>query len=493
METLLKPGNVRPASFGKLWQTPLDGFVNGQPLYVSGLKINEKRYNVVIAATDTNSIYALDSETGKILWERKSVVPPVTGGQFNGAWNSREFHGILSTPVIDLPNHTLYTCLPHARGLKQVYEFWAIDIRNGSVKPGFPVEVKARDGKAVFKAGQCMQRGALTLEEGWVYAPFGGRGDVPPWRGWIIGINTRQPSAPQRAFCGSPVSDGAGIWSGGGISVSPNGDLFAVTGNGDYDFDKGGNNLGQSVIRLRNSSDKLAFSRTKRDIYTPRNFRFLDEQDEDLGGATALILPPLQNSSTPNLLFTGGKDGCAYLLNRDDLGGIGGELQRTRLFSQEDAPYHEGIRATPAYFDSGSNGRFLYVSGDQPGPDNNLGLMAVRLTTEGVGGPARFQKQWSHNRYMERPGAPVVSSNGQWDGIVWVTELGPDEDESQGSIQAFDALTGEMIYHSDQDTIRDRIGGTRKFVSPTVANGRVFVGIRGIACFGINVPEKGNE
>ena len=482
-ETILTPTTVRPATFGKVWDTALDGFVNGQPLFVPGIKINGGTTDAVFAATDANSLYALDASTGKILWERKQFVPQITAGQFNGSWNSPEMHGILSTPVIDLAQNALYTCLPHAKGLKQVYEVWAVDIRDGKVKPGYPVTLNAHDGNAVFTAGQCMQRGALLLQDGWVYVPFGGRGDVPPWRGWLIGINTSKPDDTQRGFCASPTTDGAGIWSGGGVSAEKN-QLFAVTGNGDYDFDKGGSNLGQTVVRLT-AGKTLGFSRKPADFYTPANHLFLDDQDEDLGGATAIVLPDFPNSSTPHLLFTGGKDGCAYLMNRDNLGGIGGELQRTRLFGMEESPYHEGIRATSAYFDAGVKGRFIYVPGDQPGPNNNKGLLALRLTTEKPGGPARFVKEWTHNRYMERPGSPVVSSHGQENGIVWVTELGPGEDENAGSLQAFDALTGSLLYNSDEDSPSDKIAGTRKFVSPTVAKGHVFVGIKGIACFGL--------
>jgi hypothetical protein len=491
-ETTLTTGNVRPGTFGKVWETPLDGFINGQPLFVSGIKIKGTQADVVYAATEANSIYALDGATGKILWERPHLAPQVTAGEFNGSWNSPEMHGILSTPVIDLKQHTLYTCLPHAKGLKQVFEVWAVDIRDGSVKEGYPVTLDARYGDAVFTAGQCMQRGALTLKDGWLYIPFGGRGDVPPWRGWLIGVNTRKPQETQRAFCASPVTDGAGIWSGGGVAASEKAEIFAITGNGDYDFDKGGNNMGQTVLRLT-TGKSLEFSRKSSDYYTPANHLFLDDQDEDLGGATGLVLPDFPNSSTPHLLFTGGKDGCAYLMNRDNLGGMGSELQRTRLFSQENAPYHEGIRATSAYFDAGDKGRFIFVSGDQPGPDNDLGIMAVRLTTEKPGGAARFVKVWTHNRYMERPGSPVVSSNGSENGVVWVTEQGQGDGEAGGSLQAFDALTGTVLYNSDEAAPTDKISGTRKFVSPTVANGHVFVGIKGIACFGLTSPSGAKE
>jgi hypothetical protein len=105
-----------------------------------------------------------------------------------------------------------------------------------------------------------------------------------------------------------------------------------VTGNGDFDLFSGGQNLGQTVLRLRPRGQELQFTRQRTDYYTPPNYKHLDDQDEDMGGATAIVLPDQPGTRTPRLLFTGGKDGLAYLLNRDNLGGIGGELQKQRFY-----------------------------------------------------------------------------------------------------------------------------------------------------------------
>jgi outer membrane protein assembly factor BamB len=465
-ETRLTPQNIASPNFREQWHQPLDGNVNGSPLVLDG---------VVYVVTDNNSAYALRAADGKILWENKNISPTVTAGQFWGDWKDDENkHGALSTPVIDAKNRTLYFCVPRAKGLTQNYLVFAIDLTSGNIKPGWPVVLKTENQKAVFTTGQLMQRGALTLEKGWVYIPFGGRGDTPPWRGWLVGINTKAPTAPQRSFCFSPDTDGAGVWSAGGVSITPQGEFIAVTGNGDYDLNAGGNNLGQTVVRL---SPSLAFSKKPRDFYTPANYKFLDDQDEDLGGATALILPDFPNSSTPHLLFTGGKDGCAYLLNRDNLGGLGGELQKMRLFAFEKSTYHEGIRATCAYFDAGADGRLIFVPGDNPGDNGNKGLVALKLGTKSTGGPAQFTQIWNANLALMRPTSPVVSSDGSQNGIVWLIEPSDGEPKISSQLDAFDALTGKLIMHKP-------ILGGRKFTSPTVIDGHVFVGAAGVYCFG---------
>lgn len=482
-ETALTPERVQSADFGKRWVNALDGMVQGSPLYMKGLTVGGKKADVVFAATHKNSVYALNAADGAILWEARELTPPLSDGEFNGSWRGGDQHGILSTPVIDPKSGTIFVCTPKVRGLRQVYQAWALDIRTGKVRQGWPVTLNASYKGVPFKAGQLMQRGALLMQDDWVYIPFGGRGDVPPWRGWIVGINITTPDATQRGFCTSTTTDGAGIWSAGGLAALPNGEMFAITGNGDYDFPKG-DNLAQTVLRLKADKNGLTFSRTPKDFYTPTNHLFLDEQDEDLGGATGLLLPKQPGTSTPNVLFTGGKDGCAYLLNRDNLGGLGGELQRQRLFSKENATYHEGIRATAAYFDAGAAGRLIFVPGDEPGTDDNHGMVALKLVPEKPGGPLRFSKVWTLKIDLNRPTSPIVTSDGAKNGVIWLVQpQGFDSPES--SLNAFDALTGAELFHSGKKS-SDKLEGGSLFVSVTAGDGRVFVGGKGVYCYGLS-------
>ncbi len=480
-EKVLTPNTVSKDTFGKLWHAPLDGDVPVSPLLVTNLKIGGAEHDVVYAATDHNSVFALDSISGKVLWERKHLFEPLTQAQFTGGWFG-PVHGILSTPVIDRKNGTLYVCTIRARGLRQHFDVWALDLTTGATKAGWPITLKGRYKDTPFVPGQVMQRGALIISNGWVYVPFGGRGDIPPWRGWLIGVNTEQPNVPQRLFCSSPESDGAGLWSGGGVSADDRGDFFASTGNGEYDFQRGGSNMSESVLRMSVTNNKLDFSRQKKDYYTPSNFKRLDDQDEYLGGATMNILPDQSDSSTPHLLFTGGKDGVAYLLNRDDMGGLGGEVQKIRLCGMPNAIYYEGIRSTSAYFDAGSAGRLLYVAGDQPGGNGEHGIIALHLRAENKDAPIQMTQAWTMKRDLNGPSSPIVTSNGSEDGLVWVVET---NDGDHSSLLAFDALSGAEIYDSNKASAADQFNGGKRFTSPIACNGLVFIPANGVLCYGM--------
>jgi outer membrane protein assembly factor BamB len=100
-ETILTPSNVNSTTFGKLFQTTLDGKVDGQPMYIHGIMINQAIHNVLIAATEHDSVYALDADTGIILWRKRTL------GILGRPSDSRNCSqvvpeiGITGTPVIE--------------------------------------------------------------------------------------------------------------------------------------------------------------------------------------------------------------------------------------------------------------------------------------------------------------------------------------------------------------------------------------------------------
>jgi len=480
-EKELTPGALKERSFGKRWQFKTDGLVWGSPLLVHRQRTRVGVADVLYAATDRNSVYAVDAKDGHKIWSRIQIAKPLSEAQFTGTWGTNGFHGILSTPVIDPVSHRLFVCGLEAVGLRQFYTVWALDLGSGATCPGYPARLRGVDRGCRFEAGQLIQRGALTLVGGRLIIPFGGRGDVPPWRGWVVSLDVRHPQNPPLTACASPHTDGGGVWSGGGVSAAANGDLFATTGNGTYDVPRGGACAAECELRLRPDRAQLGISlRDKRHTFTPANYAFLDEQDEDLGGSTINVLPDLPGP-LPHLLFIGGKDGVAYLLNRDRLGGVGGEVYKSRIFSQPAAVYHEGIRSTSAYWDGGVAGRFVYVAGDEPGPDNNHGMVALRIESDTANRSPRLTRAWTLGRDFDGPSSPVISSNGTRDGIVWVVNTA---NGMKSSLLAFDALSGAPLYDSVQGGPKDAFDGGRRFTSPVVADGRVYVGALGIQCFG---------
>jgi outer membrane protein assembly factor BamB len=495
-ETALTLATVQTRQFGKLWETHLDGQVYGSPLHVSGLDIGGER-DVVFAATENNSVYAIDAASGQVLWGPKTLAPSMNEAQFNDCNNIRPRHGITSTPFIDLKRKTIFVCGVTQPGIRQVYQVWGLDLQTGAVKPGWPVTLKGSYKGLLFDGGQLTQRGALHLVKGWLYIPFGSRCDIGEWHGWIMGVNTDNPSAPQRAFTPAPTVDGGGIWGGGGVSADKEGNLYCVTGNGGYNLDKGGSDVCESILRLAPRGDQLVFELRSRDYYVPSNYQALDAADVDMGGSSAILLPDQPGMKTPRLVVTCGKDGLFYVVNRYHLGGLGGEIQKQRVFGDERTRYHSNIKSTPAYFDGGSAGRFVYISGNETGPNGEAGIVALKIGTENgsTGGKAKLTVAWTLPQPLNQPGAPTVSSNGDKDGIVWLIESNKDDGDlgPPGVLYAFDAVTGKRLYHSNEDATRDVLGDARKFSCPTVANGRVFVGTDGVAAYGLLREKPGGS
>jgi outer membrane protein assembly factor BamB len=481
-ERVLTPRNVNRDHFGRWWHTLLDGQVYAAPLVVSAASVGGKTRDVVIAPTENNSVYALDADTGAILWQQH-LATPLTDQEYNDCINITPLHGITSTPVIDLDRQEIFVCgLTHA-GLRQVYKVWALDLATGAVKNGWPITLRGVYKGTPFDGGQLTQRGALIMLNGWLYLPFSSRCDIGEWHGWVMGVDTRTPSAPQRAFSPAPDASGGGIWGSAGLAADPEGSLYAVTGNGDYNLQKGGQSVTEAIVRLT-AEDDLSFSYKPKDYYVPSNYEDLDQSDADLGGSSAIVLDH-PGSATPHLLITGGKDGLVYMVDRDNLGGIGGEIQKERLFGSSEGGYGAFIKTTPAYFEDGQGGQYVFVTGNDKGEHGTQGVVALKLGLDGRK-RSHFKAAWSANRPLFQPGTAVVSSNGSADAIVWVIESNKDDDNNgpPGVLHAYDALTGRELYHSNEREQRDSLGDARKFSAPTVANGRVYCGTDGVVAYG---------
>ncbi len=482
-ERVLTPRNVEKSRFGRLWHTPLDGQVYAAPLVVTGGRVVGSAGDAVIAVTENNTVYALDADTGSPLWQQH-LARPLTDVEYNDCINISPLHGITSTPFIDLERGEIYVCGATSVRLKQVYKVWALDLASGAVKEGWPITLQGQYRGTAFDGGQLTQRGALTMVDGRLYIPFASRCDIGEWHGWVMGVNTREPGATQRLFSPSPDSSGGGIWGSAGLAADGQGHLYAVTGNGDFNLSSGGRSITEAIVKL-NTSDTLSFSYQPRDYYVPANYEQLDRIDADLGGSSAIVLDQ-PGSATPHLLLTGGKDGLVYLVDRDNLGGIGGEIQKERLFGSPTGGYGSFIKTTPAYFEDGQGGQYVVVTGNDKGRGGTQGVVTLKLSLD-ANRRSRFNPLWSAGRPLYQPGTAVVSSNGSADAIIWVIESNKNDDDGgpAGVLHAYDARTGRELYRSNQRERRDSLGDARKFSAPTVANGRVYCGTDGVVAFGL--------
>jgi hypothetical protein len=510
-ETILNLTNVNATTFGKLFSYAVDGYVYAQPLYVPNLNIQGRgTHNVFFIATERNTVYAFDADSagaaGGLLWKTNlgaaavTTVPGVfTNKNFGARYNNNAYTdiepevGITGTPVIDTNSGTLYvdafTGEVGGGVTNYFHRLHALNLTNGTERSFSPVVVTAAvagtgvdsvGGKVTFNAKQENQRCALTLAGGIVYLAYAGYADTDPYHGWVIGFNATNlvqltnyvfnttPNSTIAAYGGNAAE--GGIWmGGGGLSVDDNTNLFFEVGNGIFNVtnNSGKTEYGDSFMKL-STTNGLAVA----DYFTPWNQFTLQANDTDLGSGGLLILPD-QPGSFPHLLVGAGKEGKIYLINRDQLTTGNNHFDSTNsidFVAQSLASRIKGSFDTPAYF----NGRIYYAG-------NGDNLKAFALTNglmSGVGVLTNTARTFSF------PGAtPVISANGTNSGIVWALQMGTPAVLVAGNATNF---TTELYNSSQAAGNRDKLANGTKFVLPTVADGKVFVGSsNSVSVFGL--------
>ena len=177
-EAGLSPGRLQSGHFGKLFDTPIEGQAYAQPLVFR---------KEVIVATEANEVYGIDASSGIIRWQTKLGTPTPSD-----CYAASPLLGIHSTPVIDPKSGTLYILSRSLDGADPKYLLNALDALSGHLRDGWPVEIAghaANDPTARFDPVRLLQRPALLLLDGAVYAGFGGYCGGYPFRGWVAGIN----------------------------------------------------------------------------------------------------------------------------------------------------------------------------------------------------------------------------------------------------------------------------------------------------------------
>ncbi len=229
-ESILSPANVNTNQFGKLASWAVDGWIFAQPLYVPGISINGTVKNVVYVATMHNTVYAFDADNlgGTPLWSVNlgpSVKAPTANGCPSSAFTGPEL-GILSTPVVDPTTNTMYAVAAQPSGGGFIHYLHALDLSTKAEKFGGPVQIQAsvsgtgydaQNGKVTLSTASAdVQRAALLLANGTVYAAFGNCGpDQDPWHGWLVGYNASNIQSQSFAFNTTPNGGQGGIWQSG--------------------------------------------------------------------------------------------------------------------------------------------------------------------------------------------------------------------------------------------------------------------------------------
>jgi hypothetical protein len=341
-EYALTTSNVAAATFGKLFSCGVDGAIYAQPLWIASVMINGETHNIVITATEHDSLYAFDADANPCiqLWHANLIdsghggnsgetsVPSGTTGFLvgHGGGNLAPEVGVTGTPVIDPSTNTIYVVSKSviASGPTFFQRLHAIDLTTGNEKFSGPVAISATspgtgDGGTIdtFNLQTQSQRSGLALVNGVVYIEWASHEDTPSYYGWIIGYN-ESTLAQVSVLNVTPNVGNAGLWmSGSAPAADSSNNLYIITGNGGFDASNGtspNNDYGDSFLKLTGATLRIA------DWFTPSDQANDAANDNDFGAGGAAILVDQPSGPVPHLVIGGGKDGYIYLLNRDSLG-----------------------------------------------------------------------------------------------------------------------------------------------------------------------------
>ncbi|MGN6256897.1 MAG: InlB B-repeat-containing protein [Solirubrobacterales bacterium] len=460
-----------PGGFEQNFKVPVQGQVYAQPLVSGG---------TLFVATEDDRIYGIDAHTGEVRWERKLGVP----------WNSADIGcedlaphvGVTGTPVIDPNTNTAYLFAKSYVGAEEsgpaVWKMHAIDLATGEDRSGFPVTIEgpAENLPVTFNPTQQLERPALLLMNGVVYAGFGGHCDITPFHGWIVGVSTSGQIETMWATT-EETHEGAAIWmGGGGIASDREGQILFATGNS-WSPPKGPGNqpheghLGDSVIRAQIEPDGTL---KPKDFFAPYNAEELDSQDLDLGSGAPLPLPSpyFGTESTPHLLVQVGKGALVYLLNRDNLGGMKqGPGEKNADLGE--TPIQNGVWGSLATWPG--DGGYVYVPafGEEPG---NGALEVLKYEIGALGIP-KLTVVARATGLEFGSGSPIVTSNGATagSGIVWISHCQEAFKCEHSTLNAYAAVPSgpepEPLWSAE-------IGIANKFVRPLASEERIYVGTR---------------
>ena len=428
------------------------GNVYSQPLYIEDGPDGKA---MVIAVTESNNVYALDALDGSVIWER-NLGSPVPADDLN--CSKFDPMGIIGTPIVDLASRALFldAMITPDGGETKKHLIFSLNVDTGDINSGWPVDVEATASYngTTFTAAIQQQRPALGIVGNILYVGYGSMMDCSLYHGWLVGVPIDNPAGVMAWAAATHRGSSRGaIWAVGGIA-SDGKNPFVTTGN---TFNTGGNwDGGEAVIRLQPGP---IFSYNRSDYWAPTNWLDLDNLDADLG-ASGPLLVDVPGATPSHLIVAMGKGGKAYLVNRDNLGGISAPITSAQVSNSLI------IQAATTYRTNQST----YVA--FRARNSNAMLSAFRITATN---PPTIGSGWSVTTNGGGCGSPfVTSTDGTNNMIVWV--VGTEDHSTQGDqrLHGYDGDTGAVVYGGGGPN--ELMAGTH-FYSTTgiAARGRIYV------------------
>jgi Immunoglobulin I-set domain len=486
-ETILTPANVNSAKFGKLGAFTVDGRVDAQPLYLSAVAIpSVGTKNVLYVATEHGSVYAFDADsvngtTSAFLWKTVVHGSGETSSDDRGCGQVSPEIGVTATPVIDRTRgaHGAIYVVAMSKDANGNYfhRLHALDLTTGAELFGGPTLVQATfpgtgddssNGNAVFNAKQYKERPGLLQIGGTIYTTWSSHCDARPYTSWVMSYDANTLSQTSVLNLVPNGSEG-GIWMAGTApGADASGNIYFMVGNGDFGTTLNASgfpanaNCGQCYVRLSSTAPMKLL-----DYFTPSNTVSESNADTDFGSGGPLLLPDLvdANGNTRHLAVGSGKDAIIYVVDRDNMGKFNSTTDN--IYQQINGQIG-GVWSKPSYF---NNTVYYGAVGDhlKSFPIANAKLSATPATQ-------------SSNSFAYPGTTPSISANGTSNGIVWAVENG-----STGVLHAYSAtnLTSELYNSNQAANSRDHFSDN-KYVTPMVANGKVYVGTpNSVVVFGL--------
>jgi outer membrane protein assembly factor BamB len=479
-EKILTPANVHSSSFGKLAVFPVDGAVDAEPLFLAGVPVAGGTHNVVYVATENASVYAFDADSGAVLWRVSTLGNGENPSDDHACNQITPRIGITATPVIDRtrgPNGAMYVVGMSKDGSGGYHQrIHALDVATGAELFNGPTEIRAtypgngagsQNGTLTFDPGQYVERASLLLLNGAIYTAWTSHCDFMPYTGWVMGYDagTLQQASVLNV---TPNGQMGAIWMSGAGLASDGEAIYLLDGNGTFDPTQNDHEMpvngdfGNGFLRLNVAPLRV------QDYFQPSNTMQETNQDEDLGSGGAMVLPDLAdaNGTVRHLAIGAGKNSTIYVVNRFSMGKF--DSNADHLYQELVGQLRGPIFGAPAYF---NNTVYFGAVGDT--------IKAFTITNAALSRAPTSQTPYSFGY----PGAtPAISANGTTNGILWAAENG-----ANGGLRAYDATNLDRTLYSSNDAGgRDQFGQGNKFITPMIANGKVYVGTKSsVVVFGL--------
>jgi hypothetical protein len=421
------------------------GNVYAQPLYIDD---GPGSRPTIIAATESNNVYALDAVDGSVIWQR-NVGTPVSLVDLQ--CGNIDPMGITGTPVIDLSSRALFldAMTTPDGGATIKHLIFSLNLDTGAINPRWPVDVgaSATYNDTTFTSSVQGEHGALAIVGNNLYVPYGGHfGDCGLYRGWVVGVPLNDPT---NVTAWSTGWFGGGIWATGGIASDGN-NPFVITGNTFTNLSDPWSG-GEAVIRFQPGP---IFSGNSSDYWAPTNWQTLDTDDKDLGGSGPLLVD-VPGATPSSLVVALGKDGNAYLLDRGNLGGIAAPVASSHVSN------NVIIQAAASY--RTNQGTYVVFRG------NSSTLSAFRINP---GDPPTITDAWSV--IQSGVGSPfVTSTDGTNNVVVWAVGAGnPTGDQK---LHSYDGDTGAIVFAGGG--ANEQMAGMHTYNTTGIAaRGRIYIG-----------------